>query len=547
MNQCVLHLPVLDILASKHRAVDPAKAPPPMAKDCPVTMSMEEIRAANPTMDEDYGHRAELLLPAPPKALSAVEWDGLVDSLVSRKARRPPRAMLRRVQPPRGFHRLPALDPLGVLSLYTLDGSAATLAAAVHAGFFPYAVPYEIDGAADGTGAGSAAAAAAASPVPLEQRGLLSLELGGRGRERRGEMDPGGRIVLVASSEEEQQQQQREGGGLPVSRLGLSVGRKSLKTVAPLAGAQGVSSAASSSTVAHAYELAVCRSFDDTWARIVAAHGVDWAGFDVAREAFAALPRCDGGGDGGGDDDDDGTRVRALSIELWAGPVLASAEVGLLCGAAYTTLTLFADVALFPRCDRVRAQAATLWLHRCGVRLFDAGTTAGYYRDLFGFQRTTRREFVALWRQHRGGPLLHVGTGGTSGAAGISVRALLEEHRAVQLGQVPRSDGGGGGGGGGAAAAGGGGGSGGSGGGKSAVLVTGLPPDSCSEAVAAAAGAFGVVVRCTALPAGKAVLLFAEAGAMRRILAQGAIDVQGHRARVLAAPAGKKRKHGDCT
>jgi hypothetical protein len=34
-----------------------------------------------------------------------------------------------------------------------------------------------------------------------------------------------------------------------------------------------------------------------------------------------------------------------------------------------------------------------------------AGTTAGYYVDLFGFRRTTREEFVELWRAGRGAAL----------------------------------------------------------------------------------------------------------------------------------------------
>ena len=38
------------------------------------------------------------------------------------------------------------------------------------------------------------------------------------------------------------------------------------------------------------------------------------------------------------------------------------------------------------------------------MRLFDAGTTAGYFEHLYGFRRTTRAEFVRLWRKHRCAP-----------------------------------------------------------------------------------------------------------------------------------------------
>ena len=76
---------------------------------------------------------------------------------------------------------------------------------------------------------------------------------------------------------------------------------------------------------------------------------------------------------------------RLISIELWdAGNpdklVLASAEVGMLVGSCYSCLSVFADTALYPRCDRVRTASAILWLSKAGVRLFDAGTTAGSVR-----------------------------------------------------------------------------------------------------------------------------------------------------------------------
>lgn len=54
-----------------------------------------------------------------------------------------------------------------------------------------------------------------------------------------------------------------------------------------------------------------------------------------------------------------------------------------------------------PEVGRGLVQATVLRLHQGGIQLFDAGTTAGYFQDLFGFRRTTRSEFVRLWRKHR--------------------------------------------------------------------------------------------------------------------------------------------------
>lgn len=54
-----------------------------------------------------------------------------------------------------------------------------------------------------------------------------------------------------------------------------------------------------------------------------------------------------------------------------------------------------------PELGRGLVQATVLRLHQGGIQLFDAGTTAGYFQDLYGFRRTTRSEFVRLWRKHR--------------------------------------------------------------------------------------------------------------------------------------------------
>ena len=240
------------------------------------------------------------------------------------------------------------------LMLYTTDDSAEMLAAAIHAGFFCFASEFRMKGRR------------------LEARGLLNLELAGPNLEPTGEI-PGGRIVLDLT---------------PAAISRLVVGKRSIKTIRPL----GASS--SDGERGFAYRLTVHTAFERTWAAIVEEHGVDWLGFQQVRDAYHALHRRDAG-------------VRVLSIELWdtTSGELASAEVGALVGGCYTCLSLFARSADFPRCEHVRAQAAVLWLRRAGIRLYDVGTTAGYYVTLFGFERKTRAEFVQLWRAHRGAEL----------------------------------------------------------------------------------------------------------------------------------------------
>ena len=130
-------------------------------------------------------------------------------------------------------------------------------------------------------------------------------------------------------------------------------------------------------------------AFERTWAAIVEEHGVDWLGFQQVRDAYHALHRRDAG-------------ARVLSIELWdtTSGELASAEVGALVGGCYTCLSLFAKSAEFPRCEHVRAQAAVLWLRRAGVRLYDVGTTAGYYVTLRLYAQDGSHR-VQLWRASR--------------------------------------------------------------------------------------------------------------------------------------------------
>lgn len=81
----------------------------------------------------------------------------------------------------------------------------------------------------------------------------------------------------------------------------------------------------------------------------------------------------------------------------------------------------------------MRALAAVLWLQRAGVRVFDAGTTAGYFVDLFGYRRTTKAEFLALWRAHRDRALAEPTT--LSQECG-DVRSLLRSAQAAASSSV---------------------------------------------------------------------------------------------------------------
>ena len=238
--------------------------------------------------------------------------------------------------------------------LYTTDASPDLLAAAVFAGFFPFASEYSFPGR------------------PLAERGLLNLELGGPECDVR-DGDPGGRLILDLA---------------PGSTERLSVGKRSVKSCVDEAGSSK-------------FKLTVSSRFEESWEGIVAQHGVDWCGFEEVRGAYSSLHARTHG--------QHATLVpaalpRVVSVELWdkkAG-ALVSAEVGAIVGRCYVCLSLFSRSEAYPRCDWVRAQASILWLRRAGVELFDAGTTAEYYARLFGFRRCgSRHEFVQLWRSRR--------------------------------------------------------------------------------------------------------------------------------------------------
>ena len=373
-----------------------ASSPPPRKRRL-VPLNLASIRSANPELDDEQGPRAHLkplgslvsLLENWQKDAAALRaLDAVVDALCgvvdSRNSSWERKSRLKVV-------------PCD-LQLFTLDCSTDMLAAACYAGFFCFASEFAYPGR------------------PLEQRGLLNLELAGPEVDRQ-EGDPGGRLILDLSSG---------------STDRLILGKRSIKSVQRAGGGS-----ASDGGGGTPYRLTVCAAFERSWAAIVACHGIDWCGFDNVRCAYHALhsrapwswedgagtPSVAVGAEGGGP-------PSVISIELWdasSEDELVSAEVGVLVGQCYTCLSLFARVDKYPRSDWVRAQAATLWLRRAGVELFDAGTTAGYYANLFGFRRcASRRAFAAEWRAHRDTPLT---TPLALRDACQDVRGLLEAYR----------------------------------------------------------------------------------------------------------------------
>ena len=324
-------------------------------------LSLEALRRANPTLDDEQGHRARLLnIEGITDLISSVaSWrnakrsngplcvlDDIVDALAAPQLTRFAHERLERVSS--------VQVPLCKLQLYTLDNSIGMLAASLYAGLFAFGSEFAMPG------------------WPLEQRGMLNLELGGPEREPT-EEDPGGRIILDMLSDS------------------LLISKRTIKTVR----AKGYGG----EERGFAYRLAVNSQFEVVWKTIVEEHGTDWLGFSNIRSAYIELHRhasqpwepVDAG------------VPRIISIELFdeTSGELASAEVGVLLGCCYTCLSLFARRESFPRCDQVRAHGACLLLKRAGVSLIDVGTTAGYYVDLCGFRRTTRAEFLALWRARR--------------------------------------------------------------------------------------------------------------------------------------------------
>ena len=341
---------------SLHRPKRQRKLPP---------LSLESIRRANPSLDDDQCSRAylkpvsgidSLLLPGHwSAAVPALQMlDKIVDALCGDAEARHywQRTSRTRVSP-------------RDLQLFTVDTSAEMLAAALHAGFFPFASEFAFPGR------------------PLAARGLLNLELGGPEIDRVHD-DPGGRLVLDLSPAADR----------------LTLGKRSMKKVRAVVGGGEDDDDDAGESAGTPYRLTVCAAFERVWEQIVAQHGVDWCGFEAVRAAFHALHAhapAPWAASSASDEGMAGCPPRVISIELWdtsRADELVSAEVGVLVGRAYTCLSLFARTSEYPRCDWVRTQAAVLRLREAGVELFDAGTTASYFSTLYGFRRCASRRLT---------------------------------------------------------------------------------------------------------------------------------------------------------
>lgn len=333
--------------------------------------SIARLREHNPHIDTEQGPRAYLV----PGNYGREQWDSLVESMVTG------------TRPANGgggipFERAGAAPPsMRTLRFYTTDWRPSLVGAAVRAGFFPYASAFEFPG------------------KPFEERCLLNLEVSGARRQKTSS-DPGGRVILDDIRK-------------------LRVGKKTLKIAKK-----------------NLFVLTCSRDMENVLRMIVSKHGVDWMGFRRVGKLLLGLPRLETTSRNQilPTDNSNHIGMRIVAFELKekkAGdshPV--SAEIGYIVGSCYTCLSVFSDTKRYPRCDRIRTQAVILSLARSGIRLFDAGVTANYYQELYGFRKVGKREFVTLWRRYRNEPLkgitdLYVGND--------QLYQMLQDQRNVQL------------------------------------------------------------------------------------------------------------------
>mmetsp|Transcript_18129 Transcript_18129/g.26264 ORF Transcript_18129/g.26264 Transcript_18129/m.26264 type:complete len:413 (-) Transcript_18129:98-1336(-) len=354
----------------------------------------ECIREHNPNLDEIQGHRAFVS----PGNYSIDSWDALIDLMVKgrrktttttynlKKRKRGDAQNMKKTTahvPFRRRHGMPRVQPERMM-LCTTDFRPSFVAHAVFAGFFPFGSEIECF-----------------PGKSLESRCLLNLELGGKGRlaTTAYHNDGGGRVVLsdiVYGEGSNVDDSQR-------SPLPLHIGKKTIRALRK---------------EPDSFKIRIGGSERKSLVnRLVDIHGVDWLGFDKIRALLESSPSVW-----------DELPARLITIELLYdqtidstkdnsidgndGEAVISGEIGFLCGSCYMCLSLFNDKAAHPRCDRIRAEGAALLLSQAGVRLIDVGTSANYFEQ-FGFWKTTRREFVSLWRRWRSKPL--IGNGGGQG------------------------------------------------------------------------------------------------------------------------------------
>ena len=264
---------------------------------------------------------------------------------------------------------------------------------ALRAGFFVFAQPQDFSGLAQA------------------ENGIVCLELAGQKRDKINDVDHGGRVVLKDIQD-------------------LRIGKKTLKTLCDAdlgtydkgvsCSGQGNGSG-SKNRVPYRLQVSVeAEKGREVWEACERAHGVDWMGYLAAKDLYMQVwsqqhlnnhspPSCGNScssnnccrgnvhrhGQG---------QVHLVSIALVddRDGTVVSVEIGSLVGTLYSCISHATfDKEKYPRADRVRSNASALWMAGAGVRAFDVGTTAQYYADLSGYQRTSREEFVSLWRAHR--------------------------------------------------------------------------------------------------------------------------------------------------
>lgn len=348
--------------------------------------TLANLRVHNPELDTMHGHRACLV----PGDYTAAQWDDLVDTMISSRNKRKKRNNRKRIVLERKVTKRDERSMTSLLRLYTLDWRPAFTQHAAFAGLFFHATDIDMPN------------------QPLEERCVLNIELCGTRRKTTGKMtpegfsgDPGGRLILP-----------------DINRL--RTGKSTIKSLNK-----------------HRYSLTCTRSFERVLKEIVKRKGVNWLGFCRVQELLLSLPKLGNtSSTDSGDVKANATEakggqttpaVRVCTFELWdhkngdvdvsksdngqskrdssnpisSEPILVAAEIGLLVGSCYTSLSAFADTQVYPRCDRVHIQGTLLWLAEKGVKLFDVGTTADYMETQFGYSRVTRRTFIDLWRQNR--------------------------------------------------------------------------------------------------------------------------------------------------
>jgi hypothetical protein len=269
--------------------------------------------------------------------------------------------------------------------------SSELMNAALYAGFFPFAIGLDFP-----------------SGVSQEDCGIVALELAGRSQEKTSD-DLGGRIILQGLQH-------------------LIIGKRAVKEISKVIKDDPL----------QVFTLEWSTSWseiDNSWETLIEKHGINWLGYSRIRNCLRELNDLDIGCaqlmvfqiNRVGLSEDSERKCQCLSL-----------EVGYIIGACYTCLSNWSD-STFPRIGQVRSAAVPIFLHKHGIQLFDVGgkflfaccshlslsVTAEYYLNFNGYHRSSREEFVYLWREHRAGAISSL----ISSNEKIDVMKLLSDHQ----------------------------------------------------------------------------------------------------------------------